>query len=450
MKLICAKLKPIASFVLFALLTLSWASPRAMGQETSLGGWPTAGQTSQKNQTGRSQFRSDNTRDMSQDRTFGFPQQTPTLAPASYAMQPPVQMETAAANYPCGTEGGPIKYFRGIDQNGCPPSDRELNWSDEHMIPWEAFAYGEYIGPHRTPHVPTYRIRVNDELAFIYQLTREQSRSAYRLSVGDEIEILSSSDPELNQTEVRILSDGSISLLLLGQVIAANKSIGELQQELNERYSHFLKVDPAVIVRGAKTDTPLQDLRDSIDARQGQGGQAQQVRVSPDGTVQLPMIGSVPAVGLSMDELQREVNMRYRQSISGIGVTTVLTNRAARFIYVLGEVAQPGRIELTGPTSAMQALALAGGWNSGGNLRQIVVFRRDQNWGLMAIRLDLAGGLHGKQPFPSDEIWLRDSDIVLVPKMPIQRIADAVDLYFTRTLYGIFPGDFSFTGNTTL
>ena len=65
----------------------------------------------------------------------------------------------------------------------------------------------------------------------------------------------------------------------------------------------------------------------------------------------------------------------------------------------------------------MQAIALAGGQNNGGNLRQIVIFRRDKNWRLMAIKLDLAGGMFGKRPLPSDEIWLRDSDIILIPKL---------------------------------
>ena len=144
---------------------------------------------------------------------------------------------------------------------------------------------------------------------------------------------------------------------------------------------------------------------------------------------------------MSLDELEREINMRYARQLQGIRVTPILTQRAPRFIYVAGEVSTPGRFELTGPTSAIQAIALAGGWNVGGNLRQIVVFRRDKDWKLMAIKLDLAGGLFGKRPIPSDEIWLRDSDIILVPKRPIQRLADAVELYFSRTLYGIFPSE---------
>ena len=43
----------------------------------------------------------------------------------------------------------------------------------------------------------------------------------------------------------------------------------------------------------------------------------------------------------------------------------------------------------------MQALAYAGGWNKDGNLRQIVVFRRDHNWQMMAPGLDLSAGLWG-------------------------------------------------------
>jgi polysaccharide export outer membrane protein len=39
---------------------------------------------------------------------------------------------------------------------------------------------------------------------------------------------------------------------------------------------------------------------------------------------------------------------------------------------------------------------------------------------------------------PPDDIWLRDSDIVLVPKMPVQRLSELIDLYFTRTAYSVF------------
>ena len=108
-------------------------------------------------------------------------------------------------------------------------------------------------------------------------------------------------------------------------------------------------------------------------------------------------------------------------------------------VFVVGEVPQPGRFEMTGPTTVMQALALAEGFNASGNVRQVIVFRRDQNWQLIATRLDLAGALYGRRPQPSDDLWLRDSDIVLVPKKPIQRFSEAVNLYLTQSLYAVFP-----------
>lgn len=345
-----------------------------------------------------------------------------------------------------------VKFFAGVDENTTRDRGGEPRWRNADMIPWEAFAFGEYIGPHRQPHVGEYRLRIDDTLEFVYILTREQSTEPYRFYVGDQISITSAIDSSIDQPDLTILGDGSVSLSLIGQVRVAGKTIRDLQRELNDRYAKFFQ-NPSVVVQVLQGDTPLTDLLDSVDARAGQGGQSRDAVVSPDGTVQLPLIGSVPAIGLTLKEVAREVNARYRTRVRGVEVTPVLTLRAPRFLYVLGEVAQPGQFALTGPTTAMQAIALAGGFNNGGNLRQIIVFRRDQNYKLTATKLDLSGALWGNRPHPSDEIWLRDSDIVLIPKQPIQRLSEAVNRYLTTTLYAVFPQQgvaFNFDNFTSL
>lgn len=348
-------------------------------------------------------------------------------------------------------ENLPSKTFKAV--NGLDGFPRESRWARAQGQPWEQFGYGEYIGPFRTPHVPDYRLRIGDQLEFVYLLTRRRSSEPYRLGVGDTIRIQSgSSDASLNQPTIQIMNDGTVSLPLVGLIRVAGKTIENIQRELNDRYSDFVK-NPEIVVQVLEGNTSLEDLRDAVDARAGNGGQARLATVAPDGTVQLPKIGSVPAIGLTLEEIEREVNARYRLYVGGIEVTPILLQRAARFIYVVGEVGQPGRIELTGPTSAMQALALAGGFNDGGNLRQMVVFRRDANWQLIATRLDLAAPLFGRSPNPSDEIWLRDSDIVLIPKKPIQRFSEAVNQYLSSTIYAIFPQQgvaFNFDGFTSL
>ena len=120
--------------------------------------------------------------------------------------------------------------------------------------------------------------------------------------------------------------------------------------------------------------------------------------MSPDGTIQLPLVGNVPAIGLTLNELGREINARYRQRLKGIGVTPILTPKGLLGIF-MSSVKSARRVvfELTGPTSAMQAVALAGGWGVGGDPRQIVVFRRDCNWRLTTAELDLGGALLGEK-----------------------------------------------------
>jgi len=137
--------------------------------------------------------------------------------------------------------------------------------------------------------------------------------------------------------------------------------------------------------------------------------------------------------------LQHEINERYREQIEGIEVMPVLAQRAPRFVYVLGEVRSPGRFEMTGPTTALQAIAMAGSWNVGANICQVVVFRRGDDWRLLATMVDLAGPLRGTQPCPKGEIWLNDSDIIIVPKSRILEMDDFINLVFTRGLYGVFP-----------
>ena len=322
---------------------------------------------------------------------------------------------------------------------------REARWKDWGPIPWQALAQGEYVGPSRAPHVPEYRLRPDDEIEFVYRLTREELSHGYQLEVGDVIRIESLIDPTLNR-EVTVQPDGTVDLLLIGPVRVFRRTAEEVRADLNERYKKYYKLTDINVTR-VKTQTRLEDLRAAVDNRFFSGGQGKRVRVTPEGTVSLPAIGVVPAQGLSLDEIKLEVDARYRQVVDGLEVTPILAQRAPRFVYVVGEVRNPGRFDLVGPTTAMQSLALAGGWNNGGNLREIVVFRRADDWRLLATRLDIRGALYGERPAPADEIWLRDSDIVAVPKSPIRRLDDLIELYLTRGAYSAFPIFFNYSLN---
>jgi polysaccharide export outer membrane protein len=333
----------------------------------------------------------------------------------------------------------------------------EVGWDARGYIPWQQFAQGEYVGHARTPHVPEYRIREGDLIAVYYRRTRDEISRPYELQVGDRIRIESlmsgqgaaagapgvadgSSTDNLSR-ELIIQPDGTITLPLLGQVRATRRTVPQLRDELEQQFKRFYK-NPSITVTPVAVNTRLEDLLNTVDSRAGTTGGLQiQVTVTPAGDIQLPGIASVFTQGLTLSEARAEIDSRYDADIPGVHVTLVLVRRAQRFVYVLGEVGTPGRYELLAPTTATMAIAMANNWTQGANTRQIVVFRRGDDWRLMATMIDLRGALYARRPVPSDDIWLNDSDIILVPKTPIQQVDEVIDQYITRGLYSAVPRD---------
>jgi polysaccharide export outer membrane protein len=325
-----------------------------------------------------------------------------------------------------------------IDCNGTDPCCTQRGWSALGPVPdFQEFSQGEYVGRARLPHVPTYRLRVDDALEFVFRVTRDETIDPYEINVGDEVNIESATDNNLRRTLV-VLPDGTVTLPLLGQVRAANLTVPQLRDELEEQYRKYYKI-PAITVTPVKVDTKLEDLRYTVSGRSGFGGQVLNGRVTPEGTIQLPLVGSVPAQGLTIDEFTRELNQRFNEKIEGIEVIPVLTARAPRYVYVLGEVRLPGRYALEAPTTVMQALAMAGSYNVGAHISSIVIFRRADDWRLIATIVNLRNALLGKVPCPEGEIWVSDADLIIVPKSRILWADDTINLLFTRGLYGVVP-----------
>ena len=391
------------------------------------------------------------TRPASADRVFDLPSAAAIVAPERDA--PPIKRQdspraTSVARDEslvlCQALGPAAPYdVRGVDCVGGQCNGH--CWEGMGPIPWQAFGQGEYVGHARLAHVPEYLLRVDDELEFIFRVTRDEQPNPYELNVGDELRVESLLEQELNR-DLLIQPDGTITLPLLGQVRATRRTVAQLRQEVEDAYKKYYKV-AAITITPLKVDTKLEDLRATVDSRYGFGGQSRRAKVTPEGTVQLPAIGSVNAQGMTLDELRVEINARYVEIVEGFEITPVLVQRAPRYVYVVGEVREAGRFTLEGPTTVLQAISMAKGWNVGANLNQVVVFRRGDDWRLLATMLDLRAALYAKDPCPSDEIWLNDSDIVVVPKSPILVADDIINLVFTRGIYGVLP--FSMTVSYT-
>ena len=103
------------------------------------------------------------------------------------------------------------------------------------------------------------------------------------------------------------------------------------------------------------------------------------VRVGNDGTISVPLIGSVRIGGKSVDEAGQIIRARLAKGyLVNPQVNVAVTEFAKRLVTVLGEVQKGGTFEFPnqGRLDLLQAIGLAGGYTTKANPGKIVVKRQ--------------------------------------------------------------------------
>lgn len=350
----------------------------------------------------------------------------------------PVAAQMCPPQQPTGVTSGACKpCITGIDSAQDPYGEKR--WCDAQSIDFQPLWHGEYIGPVRLPSLLVYRVRINDEITFTYIPNRQKTVEEYKLMVGDEVSLDSISDASIRQVRVPVQPDGTVIVPLLKNPMAASgKTIQNLRKDLEVAYKQYI-VAPAIDILPVKVNTAVEDLKTAVNGPFAAGGTAIATTVNQDGKIQLIGLGSILVLGMTLEEIKREINLRYRENYVGIDIEPRLTRTASHVCFVFGEVVKPGRIDMDRPTTVTQILAQAEGTKLGANTRQIIVFRRAEDWRLISTILDLRGAHIGKRPNPSDEIWLRDGDLIIVPPKPIKVFNNGVQQVFTDGLYRLVP-----------
>ena len=99
--------------------------------------------------------------------------------------------------------------------------------------------------------------------------------------------------------------------------------------------------------------------------------------VDADGNIQLPLLGSVDAVGLTAAEFARELERRFAtRFLVDPSVSVSIVEAARRNVTVGGAVTKPGVYEMPGRISLVDAVSLAEGPTNIAKFDQVVVFRR--------------------------------------------------------------------------
>jgi polysaccharide biosynthesis/export protein len=99
------------------------------------------------------------------------------------------------------------------------------------------------------------------------------------------------------------------------------------------------------------------------------------VTVRPDGRISLPLIGDVVAVGRTSGQLADAISAKLKEYKENPQVSIIVSQVNSYVIYVLGEVARPGKFPLKSKTTILQAITIAGGFTATAARNKLVVFR---------------------------------------------------------------------------
>jgi polysaccharide export outer membrane protein len=170
--------------------------------------------------------------------------------------------------------------------------------------------------------------------------------------------------------------------------------------------------------------------------------------VEADGTIGVPLIGRVPAGGLTLRELEGELKRRLADGyLRNPQVMVAVEQYRSQRVFVMGEVRQPGPVALNGDMTLIEALAHAGSTLATASGEVAIVRARqgradgpvtpDQDAGTEVFRASIRDLESGAL---SQNLALRDGDTVFVPR--------AESFYVFGQVKN--PGAYSLQKNTTV
>ena len=148
------------------------------------------------------------------------------------------------------------------------------------------------------------------------------------------------------------------------------------------------------------------------------------VRIDPAGNIDVLMVGTVRAGGLTVSELRAQLTERFRKYIRDPKVTVEVAKFRNQTVTVIGAVDKPGAQEVEGPRRLLDLIALAGGLSkTAGTKITITRYQESGTLPLPGARQDLgAGCMIGEVDIarltakadPADNIIVRSGDVVSV------------------------------------
>ena len=236
----------------------------------------------------------------------------------------------------------------------------------------------------------------------------ERTQERFRvpaLSSGERLLIQGFCSGEISEAEERLLRLVTrFSLLERDYCRRAGESLFQFGYEFFEGF-----LGPEFLVNGAIQDDYVLGIGDVlVIIFHGRDAQTVTARIDREGRMMIPNMAPIAVAGRTFGEVRRELEARTAATLTGTEVFVSLGTVRQLSVVVAGEVTRPGVHQVTGLSTALDAIGLAGGVKKTGSLRRIQIRRDDRIFWIDLYDLLLAGGI-------GLDLGLFDGDFIIVP-----------------------------------
>jgi len=146
------------------------------------------------------------------------------------------------------------------------------------------------------------------------------------------------------------------------------------------------------------------------------------VSVRPDGKLSYPLVGTIEAAGLTLDQLQNLILEKLSVYIRFPQVVVSLVESAGNKVVVLGQVNYPGIFTFKGNAiSLIEVIAMAGDFTTDGRRESVMVISDNFSENPKVRKIDLLTAI--RKGVATTDIFIKPDDVVYVPRSTIADVS---------------------------
>lgn len=262
----------------------------------------------------------------------------------------------------------------------------------------------------------------------------------YRLNIGDVLEISILDEPEMTR-DVKIIPDGTLTYLLVGQIPAQGKTIQELRNDLSKALEEYF-VSPYISILTKELFVPPEEekrvsilgaLKNPGLFKWNKGDRVLDIMAEAGGLLYTQTdIGARTTANLKASYLSRNnkmVDVDFFRLLQLGDMEQNITLKPGDFLYIataedaniitMGEVQKPRVIPFTRDISLIEALSISGGMTREAYQSRVIILRPSDE-GTKYVEVNVNDLLHGRDV---RNIQLEGGDIIFVPEQGISEYA---------------------------